>query len=131
MGVQFVKITTRAAAIYFVVLFFLVPVGVTIPWDSYLDTFGTVFIVALAALISFVVCRVRGRTLSLVYAFVTFAIDLWILYYDSVRASFEMVLGLSMIEEPNKLAATAGPPYQNTMVLKEMAMVFQALESML
>ena len=80
LGIRFVKIATQASALGFWFLLVFSPYGVTVPWESYFETYGVLFAVALVSLIGFIVVRVGGQKISFVYAVVTVAIILWVLY---------------------------------------------------
>lgn len=84
-GVLLVRILTWLSVIY--ALLMPIPVGFTISWDAYYLLFGPVVALDLAAIIGFIVCRVRRQKISFVYILMALAVlvGLWYVTYFELR----------------------------------------------
>jgi hypothetical protein len=75
-----VRILTWLAVALFMVVFLLAPRGITVPWNVYLAGFGPIIIVDLASMIGFVVCRLKRRTISFAYLFISLGVIVGVWY---------------------------------------------------
>ena len=78
--VVLVKGFTWISLLWLFALGFLAPTGITVPWDLYLVLFGPVTSFALAALVGFVICRMKGAFISWAYAATSIGVLVVIVY---------------------------------------------------
>ena len=71
-GVLTVRILTWLAVV--LCLIQPVPMGFTISWAMYFLLFGPVIIVDLAAIVGFIICRLKRRNISLAYLLMSLAV---------------------------------------------------------
>src|SRR5579859_2465489 len=67
-------LTWLAVALFLVAFFLLMPRGITVFWPEYLLIYGTVIVVDLAAILSFVMCRLLQRNISFAYLVISSAV---------------------------------------------------------
>jgi hypothetical protein len=82
-----VRFFTWLAVALFMIVFPLAPRGITVPWNMYLLGFGPIIIVDLASTIGFVVCRLKRRTISFAYLFMSLgvAVGVWYVTWFELR----------------------------------------------
>jgi hypothetical protein len=73
-GILSVRILTWVAVALFLPAFLLAPQGTTVFWSGYFMLFGPVIAVDLAAMIGFIVCRLRRRKISFAYLLISLAV---------------------------------------------------------
>ncbi len=78
--VRTVRILTELAVTLFVVVLFIVPRGITVPWGYYLVLFAPVILVDVSALAVFAYCRLRRLSVSPVYAVICIAVIAGVYY---------------------------------------------------
>ena len=86
-AILWVRILTWLAAALFLPAFLLVPRGITVFWSTYLLFFGPAIALALAAIIGFVVCRLRRRQVSFTYLMISLAVlgGVWYVTWFELR----------------------------------------------
>jgi hypothetical protein len=86
-AVTSVRIFTWLAVALFLTAFLLVPRGITVFWSLYLLLFGPVIAVDLAAIVSFVVCRLTRRKISFAYFLISLAVmaGVWYITWFELR----------------------------------------------
>jgi len=75
-----VRILTWLAVALFLVVFLIVPRGITVPWDFYFILFGPIIFVDVSALLGYVFCRLRRYPVSFAYPFISLAVLVGVLY---------------------------------------------------
>ena len=79
-AVRSVRILTWLAVALFMVVFLFAPRGITVPWDLYLIGFAPIILVDFASLIGFVVCRLKGRRISVAYPLISLGVVVGVWY---------------------------------------------------
>jgi hypothetical protein len=82
-----VRILTWVAVALFLFVYIFAPRGITVPWDFYFILFGPVILVDASALLGFILCRCRGRTVSPAYALISLsvAVGVWYVTWCELR----------------------------------------------
>ena len=73
-GVLPVRILTWLAVGLFLIVFLLMPRGITVFWSMYLLFYGPVIAISLIAAGGFSFCRFTGRKISVAYLLITLAV---------------------------------------------------------
>jgi|SRR5215471_14858658 len=79
-GVLVVRLLTWLAVALFLVVFLLIPRGITVFWSLYLLMYGPVIVVDLAAIVGFVACRLWQRRISFAYLLISLVVLAVVLY---------------------------------------------------
>ena len=77
-GVLLVRILTWLAVVLSLVQ--PIPMGFTISWSMYFMLFSPVIVVDLAALVGFIICRLKRRKISFAYLLLSLAVIVWVWY---------------------------------------------------
>jgi hypothetical protein len=75
-----VRILTWLALSLFIIVSCFAPHGITVSWDEYFMGFGPIILVDFAALTGFVVCRLKGRTISFMYPLISLGVIVGVWY---------------------------------------------------
>ena len=73
-GVLPVRILTWLAVALFLIVFLLMPRGITVFWSVYLLFYGPVIGISLVAGVGFAVCRLTGQKISVAYLLIALAV---------------------------------------------------------
>jgi hypothetical protein len=76
-----VRILSWLAVVLFLIAYFLIPMGITVFWSTYLLFFGPVIVVDVAAIAGFIVCRLTGRRISFAYLLISLVILFAVWYF--------------------------------------------------
>ncbi len=74
------RILAWLAVALFLFVYLLAPRGITVFWDFYIILFGPIVVVALSALVLFIICRLKGHSISVAYALMSVAVIVGIFY---------------------------------------------------
>lgn len=79
-GVLPVRILAWLAVGLFLIVFLLMPRGITVFWSVYLMFYGPVIAISLIAVVGFSVCRFTGRKISVAYLLIALAVLAGVFY---------------------------------------------------
>lgn len=68
------RILAWLSAVLFLIVFLLMPRGITVFWSVYLMFYGPVIAISLIAVVGFSVCRFAGRKISVAYLLIVLAV---------------------------------------------------------
>jgi hypothetical protein len=90
-----VRILTWLAVAFFLIVYFLVPMEITVSWSMYFILFGPVFAVDLAAIIGFIICRVMHQKISFAYLLISLVVmgGVWYVTWFELRLRWYEVFG--------------------------------------